>query len=398
MSVNRRAYAAMFGAIVIVTAIVLTAIAFLVLPRTDPGPDASLRVTRLLGDAPAGEFARALEPGAIRFPADHGPHPDYRTEWWYFTGNLRDEAGRHFGFQLTFFRFALAAEAQERDSAWAADQVYMAHFAVTDTAAGRHIAAEQLDRAALGLAGARAEPFHVWLGDWSAASVGESFFPLRLTAHAGSIATDLSLISSKPVVLNGDEGLSRKGPAPGDASYYYSFTRLAASGRLTVGDDTFDVEGSAWLDREWSSGALGEHLSGWDWFALQLDDGIDILYYRLRRRNGSSDPFSAGSLVAEDGSRLALDADDVIIESSGSWTSPDSGVTYPMGWRLELPREGILVDVQPYLKAQEMNLSVRYWEGAARVTGHTAGGESVAGEGYVELAGYGQDEPVGLAR
>ncbi|MGH8495418.1 MAG: lipocalin-like domain-containing protein [Gammaproteobacteria bacterium] len=388
---NGRALALTLGAITFALVV-----AWLMLPP-DGGRDDSPGVARLLGDSPSGEFAQATEPGAIRFPADHGPHPDYRTEWWYVTGNLRNAAGRHFGFQITFFRFALAVEAPERDSAWAADQVYMAHFAVTDTAGRRHIAAERFDRAALGLAGAKVEPFRVWLGDWSAASAGKEFLPLRLNARDKSMALDLTLTTSKPVVLNGDAGLSRKGPAPGDASYYYSFTRLAASGGITVDGESFDVEGRAWLDREWSSGALGEHLSGWDWFALQLDDGTDIMFYRLRRKDGDVDPFSAGSLVAADGSRRALGAHDVTIESSGSWTSPDSGVTYPMGWRLRLPNESIVLDVQPYVEAQEMDLSVRYWEGAVRVAGGN-GGKAATGEGYVELAGYGEEEAAGLGR
>lgn len=376
-----------FAVALFVAALALAALMVLGRPQPDASANAGLRVDQLLGEAPAGDFARALVPGAIRFPADHGPHPAYRSEWWYFTGNLRDHSGRHFGFELTFFRFALAGDVSERTSAWAADQVYMAHFAVTDTAGMRHIAFEQLDRAALGLAGARAQPFLVWLGNWSAASVGAELFPLRLTAETKSIAVDLRLNGLKPVVFNGDEGLSRKGPTPGNASYYYSFTRLAASGRLRIGGETFDVSGAAWLDREWGTSALGKDLAGWDWFALQLDDGTDIMFYRLRRKNGSSDPFSAGSLVTADGSRRALGAADVLVENLDSWTSPASGVTYPIGWRIELPHEDIVLDVQPYLEAQEVDLSVRYWEGAVRVAGRSGSAE-INGEGYVELAGY----------
>ena len=346
-------------------------------------------------DGPAPEhFTRALGEGAIRFPDDHGPHPDYRTEWWYFTGNLHGADSRHFGFELTFFRFALTAEASERSSAWAADQVYMAHFALTDTAGRRHMAVEQLERAALGLAGARARPFRVWLGAWSAESLTEALFPMHLSARSESAAIELELAASKPPVLHGDDGLSRKGPQAGNASWYYSFTRLPAAGQIRLDGKTFTVSGQAWMDREWGTSALGAGVEGWDWFALQLDDGTELMFYRLRRSNGLSDPFSAGSLVAADGGRKALEAGDVVVRETDFWTSPATGITYPSGWRLYLPAHGLALDVTPRLAAQEMALSVRYWEGAVTVAGAGSRGP-VRGEGYVELAGYGGGDVAG---
>ncbi|CAN5138060.1 lipocalin-like domain-containing protein [soil metagenome] len=346
---------------------------------------------RLL-DRPTENFAKAMQPGAIRFPVDHGPHPRYRTEWWYFTGNLLGGSQRHFGYELTFFRYALADDASSRSSAWATDQIYMAHFAVTDTAGDRHLTAERIERAALDLAGARATPFRVWVVDWSAASVDEALFPMRLRAQSGDAEIDLNLVAEKPVVLHGDRGLSRKGAAPGNASYYYSFTRLATSGSLRIGDSRFDVAGRSWFDREWSTSSL-EDDGGWDWFALQLDDGTDIMFYRLRRADGTSSPFSGGSIVAADGSRRPLAAADVVVESRDTWTSQTSGITYPMGWRLRVPGLGLALNVEPVLQDQEMDLSVRYWEGAVRVHGRAGNGRAVTGDGYVELAGYGGPVP-----
>lgn len=371
---------------VVAAAACLALLAALTRPQ-DPPPPATA-IGDLLGGAPATGFARALAPRALRFPEDHGAHADFRTEWWYVTGNLHTEAARHFGFELTFFRFALAPVARKRSSAWATNQVYMAHFAVTDTAGRRHIARERFERAALGLAGADASPFRVWLGNWTIASDGAALFPVRLTAQAAPIALELELAGSKPPVPHGDRGFSRKGPQAGNASHYYSYTRLPAAGRIRIGDEAFTVTGQAWIDHEWSTSALGDGVEGWDWFALQLDDGTDLMYYRLRRSDGASDSFSAGSLVAADGRRTVLEAADVVVEARAFWKSPATGITYPVAWRLRLPRHGLALDLSPRLAAQEMALSVRYWEGAVTAAGVGPGGP-LRGEGYVELTGYG---------
>src|SRR3984893_14403040 len=268
------------------------------------GVGATLAVNAALGSGDATGFARALAPRAFSFPGDLGPHPDFRTEWWYYTGNLESAAGRHFGFQLTFFRTALAPPAQgdaAPGSAWSTRQLYLAHFAVTDTAGRRFHAWSHLERAALGLAGARAHPFRVWLDDCSAESDAPDGLPVRLRAAEGSVAIDLTLASDRPVVLQGDRGLSRKGPEPGNASYYYSRTRMTARGTVRAGAEAVPVAGLAWMDREWSTSALGPDLVGWDWIALQLDDGRDVMVYRPRPRGGGADPHSAGTLIAADG-------------------------------------------------------------------------------------------------
>jgi len=356
------------------------------------GVGATLAVSAALGAGDASGFARARAPHAFSFPADLGPHPDFRTEWWYYTGNLESAAGRHFGFQLTFFRTALAPPAvgdAATGSAWSTRQLYVAHFAVTDTAGRRFHAWSRLERAALGLAGARPHPFRVWLDDWSAESDGPDGLPVRLRAAEGSIAIDLTLASDRPVVLQGDHGLSQKGPEPGNASYYYSRTRMTARGTVRAGAEAIPVVGLAWMDREWSTSALGPDLVGWDWIALQLDDGRDVMVYRLRRRDGGTDPHSAGALVSAAGATRALAPAEVTLDALEHWTSPRSRVRYPSRWRLAMPGAGLDLVITPRLADQELIVGTRYWEGAVRVEG-TAAGRPIGGRGYVELVGYGE--------
>ena len=356
-------------------------------PRPAPSsPPTS--VTALLGGEDPGGFARATAPREFRFPADHGPHPEFRHEWWYFTGNLRAPGGRRFGYQLTFFRFALSPRPPARRSQWATTQAYMAHFAVTDAQGIRFHHFERTGRGALGLAGATAHPFRVWLDDWSAEGSESSTLPVRLRAAEGSAAVDLVLDTGRAIVPQGDRGLSRKGAAPGNASHYYSMTRLSTRGTVRVDGVSFPVEGNSWLDREWGTSSLEKGQVGWDWFALQLSDGRDLMFYRLRRDDGGTDPFSAGTLVLPDGSYRPLSPDDVRIEDLESWRSPESDVRYPSRWRLRLPREALELEVFPRLADQELRTAVRYWEGAVGVRG-TSRGEPVEGEGYVELTGYG---------
>ena len=357
------------------------------LTRISAPPPPTVAVGDVLGGDGGEGFARALGPRALVFPDDHGPHPEYRTEWWYYTGNLRTASGRHFGFQLTFFRLALAAAMPARSSAWASRQAYMAHFALTDTDGQRFHASSRLSRAALNLAGARARPFRVWVDDWSAEGLEGGGTKVRLRADEGGVTIDLTLEGTKRPVLQGDRGLDRKGPEPGNASYYYSLTRMSARGRVSIPGATFDVDGLAWMDREWGTSALGRDLVGWDWMALQLDDGRELMLYQLRRADGRPDRFSGGSLVAADGSSESLGAEDFRIDVGATWASPRDGVRYPSRWRLSVPGADLVLDVVPRLADQELVLDVRYWEGAVRVEG-AAGGRPLRGQGYVELVGY----------
>lgn len=356
----------------------------------------SSRLASLLRSEDAGAYRQVLTGRKFEFPMDHGPHPGYRNEWWYFTGNLDSSSGRRFGFELTIFRFALAAGSLEHaDSAWRTNQVYIGHFAITDVESGAFHVAQRYARGGAGLAGAVAQPFRVWVEDWSVEASGrqgpaaDASFPWQLTAHEQAIALDLELVPAKPVVLQGDEGLSRKSPAPGDASYYYSIPRLRAAGNLTIGGNAYDVNGLAWLDREWSSSGLAADQEGWDWFALQLSNGSDLMFYQLRGVDGGSGGFSAGTWIDAAGGSTPLARDEVTIEVTDYWNSPRGG-RYPAGWRIGIPDQRVALTVSPVIADQELSATVRYWEGAVDVEG-TAASERVAGRGYVELTGYAED-------
>lgn len=334
-------------------------------------------------------FARATGPQPLSFPADYGPHPDFQTEWWYYTGNLAGADGRHFGYQFTIFRRALLPPDQraERASDWNADQVYMAHFALTDVAGQRFHSFERLARGGADLAGAQAEPYAVWLEDWRVEDVPGQPGVTRVQAAAGDVAIDFLLTDRKGPVLQGDQGYSQKGPDPGNASFYYSLTRLATEGTVTVGDAVYPVTGASWKDHEYSTSALASNQVGWDWFAIQLDDGSELKAFHIRQDDGSVDPFSAGSFVDPDGAVTYLSRDDFQVEVGKTWRSPRSGAEYPARWTLTVPSLGLRLELEPWLADQELNVSYNYWEGAVKVTGERAG-QPVSGNGYVEMTGY----------
>jgi predicted secreted hydrolase len=388
---------------------------------------AGVDMQQALGGADTAGYARATAPPSFEFPRDHGPHPAFRIEWWYFTGNLQTSAGRRFGYQLTFFRSALAPErpldsgatqldseptpldsmTATRTSRWAARQAYMAHFAVTDVAGRRFAAFERFGRDALGLAGARAAPFTVWLEDWSVRAAGSASFPVVLSAADSGVVIRLELDAGRAPVAQGDRGLSRKGAEPGNASHYYSMPRMPTRGRIQLEGRSYDVTGESWMDREWSTSALGAGRVGWDWFALQLSDGRELMYYQLRDTLGRADPFSAGSVSGErcrserekvsagdvacsagEASALAaLTREDVQLHVERWWDSPRGGARYPAEWRIRVPSQALDLRVRPVVADQELNLWVRYWEGAVDVTGSSRG-RTVTGRGYVELTGY----------
>ena len=352
-------------------------------------PAAADRVTvgSALGGGDQPGYQRAAAPQPFHFPADHGPHPQFRNEWWYATGHLTDVSGRQFGYQLTLFRIALAPTAPVADSAWRTQQIYMGHFALTDVANNRHYGFERFSRGAVGLAGAQAEPFRVWLEDWQLTGAGSDIFPLRIEAQENGVAIHLTLNPGKPMVLQGDRGLSQKSAAAGNASYYYSYTRLPTQGAISFSEQTLAVHGASWLDREWSTSALGPDQTGWDWFALQLDDGRDLIFYRLRRKDGGADSFSKGALIAANGQMRLLRQDEVDLQPLGEWRSPQTGDRYPAGWRLRVATEKLDLTVTPKVADQEMRLTVRYWEGAVAVTGR-AGQQPITGQGYLEMTRY----------
>ncbi len=362
-------------------------------PESD-GVPGSTRLAGLLGEDDRQAYAYALEPRPFEFPRDHGPHPEFRNEWWYVTGNLEDASGRRFGYELTIFRFSLSSEPLESDSAWRTDQIYIGHLAVSDPSGERFLTDERYSRGALGLAGAEAAPFRVWLGDWQMAGNGAEptgSLDWRIDAHDsdGEFALELELESAKPAVLNGERGWSQKSPETGNASFYYSLTRAVTTGSLSIGDERFDVRGTSWLDREWSSSALAMDQAGWDWFALQLDDDTELMFYQLRKTDGSIDPLSAGTLTTAVGSTRKLSSDAVSLSVLEHWDSPRGG-RYPGRWRLSLPDEALELEITPVMPDQELTTTVRYWEGAVDISGQRRG-KAVRGRGYVELTGYAMD-------
>ncbi|NKC14872.1 MAG: carotenoid 1,2-hydratase [Gammaproteobacteria bacterium] len=338
---------------------------------------------------PSHGYERAEQVRSFTFPRDHGPHPGFRVEWWYFTGNLDADSGERFGFQLTFFRFGAERRktpytASAAASSWRAEHLYMAHFAISDISAAKFHAAERFSRGALGLAGAQAYPLRVWLEDWALQEDAASG-QWHLNAHFDGVALALSLSPLKPVTLQGDNGLSRKSATFGNASYYYSMTRMTAQGTVTTPRGRYRSEGLAWLDREWSTSALDSGQVGWDWFALQLEDGRDVMFYQLRRVDGTADATSAGVVVDGNGAKRKLYAADVIIDVTRYWTSPRGNRRYPAGWTLHIAGMRKPLEVEPLLNDQEHRGVIPYWEGAVRVLG-VAGRE--VGRGYVELTGY----------
>ncbi|UCC51806.1 MAG: hypothetical protein JSV68_22290 [Anaerolineaceae bacterium] len=334
-------------------------------------------------------FARAFIPNHIEFPRDLGPHDEYQTEWWYYTGNLETDPDRLFGFQFTIFRRSLVPPQEMPDSdntsEWRSSQVYLAHFTISDIANEKFYVTERISREAGGLAGARAIPYQVWLEDWAAEQIAPG--QIRLQAQTEDVALDLSLRETVPPVLHGEGGLSQKGAEPGNASYYYSIVHQETEGTVTIEGERFEVTGLSWKDHEYSTSALSPGSTGWDWFSLQLDDGTALMLFQIRRQDGSLEPTSSGSFIHADGSVQRLSKDDWQLEMLDKWTSPTSGAEYPVAWRLLIPKADLSLEGQALMPNQELNVSTTYWEGAVAFAGNHAG-RSVEAQGYIEMTGY----------
>ncbi|MEW6657156.1 MAG: lipocalin-like domain-containing protein [Thermodesulfobacteriota bacterium] len=329
------------------------------------------------------------KPGRVfQFPRDHGAHPRYKTEWWYYTGHLRAQDGEAFGYQLTFFRAGLKKPGPKARSAWALHTVYFAHLALSDISRRTFIFREQAHRGALGLAGAEEGRLKVWIDSWQAEMEGDAH---HLQARDEGLGLDLVLTPSKPPVLHGDNGFSRKAAQGDAASYYYSLTRMDTRGRLTLGERTLEVTGSSWMDHEFFTHTLAAEQAGWDWFALQLEDGWEVMLYLLRHQDGRIDPASAGTLVDPQGRARHLKLADFKLTPTGAWKSPHSYATYPAGWKLEIPDAGYVLTLAPTLADQEIRAGeaggITYWEGQVKVEGKR-GQQEVRGLGYAELTGY----------
>lgn len=360
----------------------------------DPADGSGEDLIAFLSGPATGDFEPVTPGRVLTFPRDHGAHPGFRQEWWYFTGRLMSGEGREFGYQLTFFRFAGGRQAETPDSAWHADQTWMAHIAISDVAGGRFLAHEDFSRQALGLAGAEADPVSVWVNGWSLRSLPTvspacaGCFSARLSADAGDIALDLDLQASRAPVLQGDGGYSVKTADGAAASYYYSMPAIETRGRLRIAGETFDVNGESWMDREWSSAVLSPGQSGWDWFSLNLDNGDKLMIFQVRERDIA--PFISATLLLSSGEARSLPGDGIRLRPTRTWTSPHSASRYPVAWRLtgSVDGEAWSLVVTPALDDQEMNLAFRYYEGLVRVRGNR-GGREVTGWGYMELTGYG---------
>lgn len=342
-------------------------------------------ITALSGTADPGYDVadRQIE---FSFPKDHGTHETFRNEWWYFTGNLYDATGRRFGYHLTFFRISLDSQEIDRSSNWATSQVYMAHFAVSDVENREFHAFEKINRDSLGLAGFDEEAFRLNVEDWYIAGQDNGTFPWRLFAAKEGIQLSLTVEPSKDIVLQGENGLSRKSIDGNNTSYYYSITRLSTGGHIEIDGERYDVRGFSWLDREWSTSTFSEQQSGWDWFSLQFDDDIDVMYFQLRNKDGSAYPYNEGMIVNPDSSTIRLKTGDVVLKSRKYWQSPFGG-TYPVEWEADIKPLGRTVILQTVFPEQELALSTRYWEGAINIY-DTKDPASIIGQGYMELTGY----------
>jgi predicted secreted hydrolase len=346
----------------------------------------------LAGGAGAGEGFETPRPGRVwSFPRDHGAHPEYKTEWWYYVGHLKAASGESFGYQLTFFRVALRKIRKpnpQARSAWSLHTVYFAHLAITDAARRTFFFRDKAGRGALGLSGAAAGTMKVWIDDWRAELQGEEF---HLQAQDGGLGLDLVLKPLKPPALHGQAGYSRKSGTSDAASYYYSLPRLSTQGTINVNGRTLSVTGESWMDHEFFSRAMAPNLSGWDWFSLQLDDGFEVMLYLLRQKDGAVDPASAGSLIDPQGNTRHLKLSDFTVKPTGAWTSPHTRTTYPAGWEITIPGAGYRLKLTPTVPDQEIRspapAKVTYWEGQVKIEG-VKNGAPVKGLGYAELTGY----------
>lgn len=329
-------------------------------------------------------------PWAWSFPRDHGAHPAFKSEWWYFTGNVRDPQGHRFGYQLTLFRQGVQFKPAQPNSRWSVRDFYFGHFTISDLAAGQFHVEERVSRGALGEAGAATGRMDVKLGSWTIQQQDQRE-DYKLSAHSADLDLNLEETPSKPLVLEGTAGLSRKDEGRGQASYYYSYPRLATAGSLRIGGTTYPVIGESWFDHEFSTSSLGPDEVGWDWFCVQLDTHEEIMLYLLRTKAGGISPVSEGTWIGVDGHSQRIEPGTFTVEKTATWRSPGSGALYPAGWHIVIPGHHADLTVTPALADQELRLTkmgaLDYWEGACDTRG-TLAGRLVTGEGYTELTGY----------
>jgi predicted secreted hydrolase len=358
-------------------------------PKTIPSAEVQVPdiATSINENIPPG-FAVADGSRPLTFPQDFGAHEDFRTEWWYYTGNLQTRDARHFGFELTIFRVGLVPPTVElpTDSQWYSHSVYFAHFAISDIASEKFYAFERYSRPGPGLAGAQAEPYHVWIEDWNITERAPAVYHLQ--AAQAEVALDLTLTDEMGVILHGDKGYSRKGENSTNASYYYSQPRLRADGFVQVNGNHYSVDGLAWKDHEFSSGALDKNQIGWDWFSLQFEDGSALMLFQLRERDSGTSDSSSGTSINVNGTPQLIQKNDFEISVLDKWHSPQTQGVYPSAWKIRLNQPNCLLEIHPWMADQELHFpTVTYWEGAVHFAG-TCNGSPARGNGYVELTGY----------
>ncbi|MDX2076661.1 MAG: lipocalin-like domain-containing protein [bacterium] len=340
-------------------------------------------------------YARAIDPYTWQFPRDFGSHDQFQTEWWYYTGNLADENGRRFGFQFTIFRRAITPDVTTTNSEWRTSQVYMAHFTVSDIEGAQFFHDERYGRGSADLAGAlpnNANPnamYRVWIEDWEVSATDESHQTTRISAKSDQFAVDFTLQQVKSPALQGDNGLSKKSSDEGNASYYYTLSRLVTEGTITINGESYTVSGNTWKDHEFSTSALGAGAQGWDWFGLIFDGDYELMVGKIRMEDGGREPAFGGLLIYPDGTTRYLSAEEFTITPTDTWRSPHTDAEYPSGWTITLI--GAIFDnnqprtftVTPLAKDQELHSGdIAYWEGAVKIDG------DFTGYGYAELTGY----------
>jgi predicted secreted hydrolase len=333
-------------------------------------------------------YQLAVPGRAIKFPQDHFSHPGFKTEWWYYTGHFETESGKSYGYQVTFFRFGLRDRQNEEQAPPLFTDLYMAHFALSDKQGRKFRVAERANRGYNDKAGAAADRYLVWNEDWKVAGQGQSHV---VEVRDKDVGLKLRLTPLKAPVLHGDNGLSQKAEGRGRASYYYSLTRLKTEGELEIAGKREKIRGQSWMDHEFGSNQLAEDQLGWDWFSIQLDNNTELMLYLMRRKDGSIDPYSSGTLVSASGASRRLALRDFQVQVLERWKSPKSGGHYPMRWKVSIPSEAIELEIVPFFPEQELDTrkstKVTYWEGSVQING-TFKKRPVQGLGYVEMTGY----------
>ncbi len=340
----------------------------------------------------AAQYKQALPGYSYEFPRDYFSHTDYRTEWWYYTGNLKSADGHRFGFELTFFRQGVSRQPL-RNVNWGVQDLYLAHFALSDLGAQGFHYTERVNRAGPGIAGISQQAGRVWNGNWQAQWIDDT---QQLHAIADGFSIRLTLRSDKPPVIHGQHGVSQKGAGAGHASHYISLTRLITAGTIDVKGKSYEVQGASWMDHEFSTDSLAPDEVGWDWLSIQLNDNTELMLYRLRHKDGTADPYSSGTYIDAEGRATFLGAHDFTMQALGEiWRSPNSGARYPMAWRVTIPSLALNLEIRTPMQAQELagktRLSPSYWEGAIDISGKRASWP-ISGAGYLEMTGY--DRPL----